>query len=713
LLAVTLVVGSLWAQPGSLTTTPLPVSGPAVFDAAGNLYFFQSGPATQGAAQTQRGGGECLFSNLFFTSLGPCPDAYVGKVDGAGTLVFGTYLGGSTADQSTALAVDATGNVFVTGSTNGSFPTTANAAIAASSTAKAFAAKLSADGSRFLYSTYLPDTVAATSAIAVDPQGNAYIAGTSRTGHAFVLKLSADGSTLLYNVSLAGTGEDAANAIMADAAGNVIVAGQTTSPDLPVSPGAVQTRLAGARNVFLAKLDAGGRVVFSTYLGGSGTDTPTAMRIDSAGNIYVAGQTSSLDFPTTSGSFEPALVVPLWNNRAPGGFAAKLKADGTALAWSSYVMSDDHSSQQGVAQLAVTATGEVYVAGITGAGFPVTASAPQICFDGPIYSGFVAHLDSHGALLDATYAGQNVAFVGGLSLTGDGSVLMVSISAGAMVKSQIHFGGAGWSAPACLSPSVLNSATMSGNSALNFSTAKGSSALTPGELITLTGSGIGPDIGVAYQPDAQGQIPRQLAGVQVLFDGQPAPVLYAQSRQINAVAPVELSGRTQTNITVLYNQATLGPITAPVAAYGSPGIYRLQAGVSSQAAAVNQDGTLNGPSNPAARGSVVSVWGTGFGLIDPSCATGGLNPPGPVNLAAGLSVFLADGSPPGVPVAYAPARYAGSAPALPCGVEQINLLVPTYVPPGLYQFFPWSAMDQAGGGQSVVQGGIGVTISVK
>ncbi len=86
---------------------------------------------------------------------------------------------------------------------------------------------------------------------------------------------------------------------------------------------------------------------------------------------------------------------------------------------------------------------------------------------------------------------------------------------------------------------------------------------------------------VAYQPDAQGQIPRQLAGGQVLFDGQPAPVLYAQSRQINALAPVELSGQTQTSITVVFDQATVGSIPAPVQAFGSPGIFRLEPGVSS------------------------------------------------------------------------------------------------------------------------------------
>ena len=308
LLAVTLA--TLWAQPASVTTTPVPGFGPAVFDASGNLYFFQAGPVTPGAAQTQNGGGSCLTSNGFFSALGPCSDGYVGKVDASGNLIFGTYLGGSTADQSTALAVDAAGNVFVTGSTGGAFPTTAKSAIAVSTVSKSFAAKISADGSRVLYSTYLPDTAATTSAIAIDAQGNAYIAGKSSTGHAFVVKLSADGSSFVYNTSLAGSVQDSGAAISADSAGNVSVAGQTTSPDFPVTPKAVQNRLQGAQNGFIARLDPSGRVVFSTYLGGSGTDTPTAVQTDSAGNIYVAGQTSSLDFPTTSGGFESAPMFP-------------------------------------------------------------------------------------------------------------------------------------------------------------------------------------------------------------------------------------------------------------------------------------------------------------------------------------------------------------------------------------------------------------------
>ncbi len=461
--------------------------------------------------------------------------------------------------------------------------------------------------------------------------------------------------------------------------------------------------------------------MFSTYLGGSGADTAAAMQTDSAGGIYIAGQTSSLDFPATSGSFEPDSIVPMFNNTSPAGFAAKLSADGSAIAWSSYVMSVDHPVYQGVTQpvlgvdqLAVSFSGEVYIAGLTGPGFPVTASAPQNCFDGSHaaerYTGnratnaFVAHLDSHGALVDATYVGQSVTFVSGLALAADGSVLLVANG----VKSQLRFGGPGSTAPACLSPAILNSATMS---TIPYSST--GPALVPGGLITLTGLGIGPDMGVAYQPDDQGQVPRELAGVEVLFDGQPAPLFYAQSRQINAMAPVELSDKVKTNITVVYNKVTVGSISLSVARYGFPGIFRLRPGVSSQAAALNDDGTVNGPSNPAARGSVVAVWGTGFGLIDPPCTTGGLNPSEPVNLATDLSVYIADGSPPGVPMVYAPALYAGSAPNLACGVVQINLRVPDYVSSGVYQFFPWSGMKQADGSEALAPGNIGATIFVK
>jgi uncharacterized protein (TIGR03437 family) len=202
-------------------------------------------------------------------------------------------------------------------------------------------------------------------------------------------------------------------------------------------------------------------------------------------------------------------------------------------------------------------------------------------------------------------------------LAGDGSVLLPWLGGASFAGrlARIRFGG-GWSAAACLSPGALNGATRFGGGDVPV-------AIAPGEIVTLNGFEIGPDAGVSYQADAQGAPPRELAGVQVLFDGQPAPVLYVQWRQINAAAPVELRGQTQTTITVVYNQVTVGSIQAAVAEDGVPGIFRLQPDVSSQAMAVNPDGTMNGPSNPADRGSTVSLLGTGFGPTDPPCATGG------------------------------------------------------------------------------------------
>jgi uncharacterized protein (TIGR03437 family) len=289
-------------------------------------------------------------------------------------------------------------------------------------------------------------------------------------------------------------------------------------------------------------------------------------------------------------------------------------------------------------------------------------------------------------------------------LANDGSILVAwdsSASTGRNSFSRIQFGGAGWSPRACLSPDALNAATLhSGGGAV------------PGEIVTLTGFGIGPEVGIVSQLDAQNQVPLELAGVQVLFDGQPAPLLYVQSQQINAVTPSGLSAEASTNISVIYNGSPVGPVTVPVN-FAVPGIFRLQPGVSSQAAALNQDGTLNGPLNPASPGSVVTVWGSGFGPTSPTCASGGLNLPIAANLAPGTSVMLNDLSTTSGLIAGRsnPALYAGSAPTLLCGVTQINMLVPSYAH-GDYLFFPIVAMAIPGGTTSNGSP-IGVTITVK
>jgi uncharacterized protein (TIGR03437 family) len=201
-----------------------------------------------------------------------------------------------------------------------------------------------------------------------------------------------------------------------------------------------------------------------------------------------------------------------------------------------------------------------------------------------------------------------------------------------------------------------------------------------------------------------------LAGVQVLFDGAPVPILYAQSRQINAIAPVGLGAiNTLHNVTVNYNTQQFGPAVAS-AIFGSPGIFRLQIWQSAQAVAFNQDGTLNGPTNPAARGSVVAVLGTGYGQTDPPCQSGGLNLPSPyaVPLSPGVSalIYYVNPNPSGFQE-LAPVQYAGSAPGLVCGVVQINFQVPEDIAPGAFSFSP------AIGKNGTVQALTSATIAVK
>ncbi len=401
------------SAPASISTVQQPTSDPPVFDASGNTYYLTGSP-TAGAAQTQYGGGTCSIPGFGGIQIPvACPDAVVMKVDPSGHEIWGTLLGGPTADNGTALAIDINGNVAFTGSTGGQFPTTPGAAIQSSTTATAFAAKVSSDGSKFLYSTYLPDSVAATSAIAADTASNAYIAGTTSAGHAFVLKLSADGSTINYNVTLGGSGADAATAITVDPAGNAIVTGQTTSPDFPVTAGAFQQQLKGSQNSFLVKLSPSGSVLGSTYFGGSGSDSPSSIAVDGAGNIDLAGYTSSLDLPVMQGVMQPSAIVPLWNNFAPAGFVAQFAPDGISLNWATYAMSSDlvppgANQDVGVNALGVNSAGDIYIGGLTGPGFPVTPSAPEICFQGSTNrtNGFLAHLNSNGSLMDATYLGD-------------------------------------------------------------------------------------------------------------------------------------------------------------------------------------------------------------------------------------------------------------------------------------------------------------------
>ena len=203
-------------------------------------------------------------------------------------LVYSTYLGGSDDDHGYDIAVDAAGNAYVTGATWSSDFPTANALYPSYGGGDwdAFVAKLNADGTALVYSTYLGGSGTDHGyGIAVDGAGNAYVTGDTGsldfptanalypniggTADAFVTKLNADGTALVYSTFLGGGGVENGYGIAVDAAGNALVTGRTGSPDFPIA-NALYPAQVGGFDAFVAKLDANGTaLVYSTYLGGS------------------------------------------------------------------------------------------------------------------------------------------------------------------------------------------------------------------------------------------------------------------------------------------------------------------------------------------------------------------------------------------------------------------------------------------------------------
>jgi uncharacterized protein (TIGR03437 family) len=161
----------------------------------------------------------------------------------------------------------------------------------------------------------------------------------------------------------------------------------------------------------------------------------------------------------------------------------------------------------------------------------------------------------------------------------------------------------------------------------------------------------------------------------VIFGQFPAPILYASDCQINAVVPFEVTPGLATFATVQSGGQTLGPLKLPVVV-SAPGIFTMSATGSGQAAILNQDSTVNSPSNPAPRGSIVSVYMTGVGALNPFIADGSLgplSPPFPKPMAAVSAII---GS------VNAPIKFVGQAPGLIAGATQVNVQIPQNAPVG-------------------------------
>jgi hypothetical protein len=396
----------------------------ATADAAGNLYF--AGATSSGSLTNPS------------TPVRSSNDAFVAKLNSTATQVlYLIYLGGSGNDSANSVAVDSSGNAYVTGVTASSnFPVTRGALTQTEAGLEdAFVAKLNSKG-QLQYSTYLGGSTSDYGlSIAVDGTGAVYVAGQTTSSNfpittgafettyqggvsdCFVSKLNSAGSALVYSTLVGGSGLDLCSGIAVDATDQAYVTGTTYSPNFPLQ-GAIETSLAGSASAFVAKINPSGTaLVYSSYLGGSGTDNGNAIAVDSSGSAYVAGNTSSVDFPVTPGVFQSALKG-IYN-----AFVVKLSPSGGSLVYATLLGGTSTDTARSVA---VDPSGRAILGGYTDSvNFPVV-SAVQAALGGN-YDAFATVVDPAGAtLVLSTYLGGSGEDLALAVVPAPGSVLFLA-----------------------------------------------------------------------------------------------------------------------------------------------------------------------------------------------------------------------------------------------------------------------------------------------
>jgi Beta-propeller repeat len=418
-------------------------------------------------------------------------------------LIYSTYLGGSGQDTGYGIAMDRSGNAYVTGytiSTNfpvtpGAFQTVCNGggACASPDAPDAFVTKLNPSGSALIYSTYIGGTnTDYATAIAVDSSGNAYVTGVTASTDfptmnplqpayggnldAFLTEINPSGTALVYSTYLGGSGQDTGYGIAVDSSGNAYVTGWTSSTDFPTMNPLQATNGGGNFDAFVAKLNtAGSALVYSTYLGGNGQDQGFGIALDGSGNAYVGGTTTSSDFPTMN-PLQPA------NGGIFNAFVTKLNPTGSALVYSTYLGGSAYDYGQGIA---VDNSGNAYVTGVT-----TSTDFPTMNPLQPTYGGngdaFVTKLNPTGsALVYSTYLGGSGQDTGyGIAADSSGNAYVTGLTPSTdfptMNPFQPKIGGSGDAFVAKINPV---------GSAFVYSTYLGGSSSDAGQGIAVDSSG--------------------------------------------------------------------------------------------------------------------------------------------------------------------------------------------------------------------------------
>lgn len=636
-------------------------------------------------------------------------DIFVLKVDPTGTqLLYLALFGGSARELGTGIAVDESGAAYVSGWTfSEDFPVTPGAAQAAfgGGTRDAFVAKISPDGSAFEYATYLGGGAFEDgNALVVDELGRAWTVGATgsadfpvtpdalRAGQvgdvrsAFVVGLSPDGSEVIYSSLLGGTGRDEASSLALDTGPSLWIAGDTASDDFPLTSGAFQSERAGFDDAFVVHIDVAGTpsIVAATLFGGADCSNPFAgalcdpaqsVAVD-GDSVFLVGNTLSSDMPLAGDS-----VQPEWSNGVAfgDGFVARFSRDLSELKASTFLGGPSEDQVNGIV---ADRAGTLYVVGTTGSSsFPVTPNALQAVFN-DIDEAFLVQLDPDLSEIDySTFLGGSGGDRGyGIAvdrlrnrvvLTGETGSAEFPSTPGViqpvpmLVRSE---GGDAFIAqfeidlvPRLSTAGIVNAASFAAGT------------IAPGEIISVFGRGVVEAETASLTLGPDGRVTSELAGVRLLINGTPAALTFVGFDQINAVVPYAAEFFPVATFIAERDGIPSQPVRQLVAPT-APALFTLDGSGTGQAAALNQDSTVNGLQGASTRDDVIILFGTGMGQTVPTGRDGavaGVPLPEPT---ATITVRIGN--------VEAPVLYRGAAPGLVEGVIQINARIPATVIPG-------------------------------
>ena len=605
-------------------------------DSSGNIYLAGNAIVDPSTMQT----------NVLVVKLNPQATQFL----------YARFVGGSADDGASAIAVDSTGNAYVAGSaTSSDFPVTNSSNLATppvpGSTERSFVFKLDPAGQLVFSDLLGGSTNSFAQAVAVNAAGQVLVSGTSvavgfpstpgvysvsNTDFVpYLLEVDPTGAKIIFSATGIG-----GSAIAFDSSGNIYMAGTTGSLTYPLTPGTYQptfpmfqtciapcTGQFQGPNQYVTKLDpTGAKIIFSTAVSGSGNTLNNGLAVDAAGNVYLTGL-AGLSYPYTVPVPHPPGAPALDNLSTPAlPFLSKLDPNGQKLLFSVPV---------GGMGVQVDSNGAAYVGGIFGvfdlydvaAILPALAGVPSACLQSsmPTRSAYVSQVDATtGNVLGSQFLGGSALVISGVALAGStlwttGTTSLAnfpfspnSISTGDLGPNPVPgaFLGAvdfSQSQPPAGTPQV--------GCIVDAANLEPAGPIVPYQLLTIFGTGLGP----ATPVSAPNNSTTTLGGVSVTFGSLSAPLLYVSSNQINVAVPLISAGPFPgPGMQVTFKGVSSPPLAFPVVSanpslFVLPGSYQQNLG-ESYAVALNANGSMNSPSNPAQLGSVITVFVNGLSM---------------------------------------------------------------------------------------------------